>query len=604
MIYEILLNGKTLYYPNDDVCAVSNAVLNLALNDAGTLEFDVPYTNPLYGTLQPRISTVQVLKDKEEIFYGEVREVTDNIDFTSHVYCVGELAWLFDSIQPQMRYQTVTPLEMFSAMLTLHNAQVEEAKRFTLGVVTVQDQNDSIYHYTNYETTLDAMREKLCDTLDGYLRIRKSDGVRYLDLVRLQDYGRTCEQPIEFGYNLLEYSTNTSGTNIATACLPLGATINDEQEVEGLDTYTTIESVNDGKDYVYSAEAVQRFGWIKAVVHFDNITIPANLKREAERWLASSQFETMTLELNAVDMSMLDADLDSFDLGDTVHAIAEPFGMDTRFPVQKKTINLQDFSQNFITLSNEMKKSYTAQMASRTNEIDESIPQTATFLEQAKHNASELIKIGQEGNIYTVVDANGNPKELLIMDTKDLSTAQKVWRWNINGLGYSSNGYNGDYGLAMTMDGKIVADFITAGTLRAINVNGVTITGSTINGTAINGSTIISGNASGRNTRFVGGVIEGRTGSTVNGRIDFNDTIDNEAVIRFENVNGGGIAFKPSGRMYVYGQNADGQTAWWRCRHQFRSYMTDIDIDFDGDSLEWDCEYHLIDSLEGLIIDL
>lgn len=58
------------------------------------------------------------------------------------------------------------------------------------------------------------------------------------------------------------------------------------------------------------------------------------------------------------------------------------------------------------------------------------------------------------------------PQEIFIMDTPDISTAEKVWRWNLSGLGYSSTGINGPFALAMTMDGAIVADFITAGTIN------------------------------------------------------------------------------------------------------------------------------------------
>lgn len=53
------------------------------------------------------------------------------------------------------------------------------------------------------------------------------------------------------------------------------------------------------------------------------------------------------------------------------------------------------------------------------------------------------------------------------MNTPDVNTATKIWRWNMNGFGYSSNGINGPYGTAITMDGAIVADFITAGILSA-----------------------------------------------------------------------------------------------------------------------------------------
>ena len=64
-------------------------------------------------------------------------------------------------------------------------------------------------------------------------------------------------------------------------------------------------------------------------------------------------------------------------------------------------------------------------------------------------------------------NADGQPYELLIMDKPTIEEATKVWRFNKSGLGYSSTGYNGTYGLAMTQDGQIVADYITTGTLSA-----------------------------------------------------------------------------------------------------------------------------------------
>jgi len=59
------------------------------------------------------------------------------------------------------------------------------------------------------------------------------------------------------------------------------------------------------------------------------------------------------------------------------------------------------------------------------------------------------------------------------MDTDDLNTAKKIWRWNLNGLGYSKNGINGPYETAITQDGKIVADFITTGTMSVDRIEGL-----------------------------------------------------------------------------------------------------------------------------------
>lgn len=475
MIYEILLDGKTLYYSGDPQCAVIDAKLEQALNDSGTFECEVPATNSLYGSIENRRSMVQVLKDGKEIFYGEVRENEEVLDMTKRIYAVGELAFLFDSIQPQAKYQDQTPLQFFTALINHHNAQVEEKKRFRVGVVTVTDPNDSIYRFTNREDTLTCLREKLCERLSGYLRVRKVDGVRYLDLVKLQDYGTTCEQPIEFGENLLDYACNASSADIVTAIIPLGARL-DESPIEGLDAYTEITSVNDGKDYVYLQEAVNRFGWVKKVVHWDDVTEPANLKKKGEAYLRENQYELLSLEVNAVDLSMLDSSIDSFDLGDRVNALAAPYGMDAWFPVQKITTYLQDPAKNYIVLSNTLKKSYSQQVSTLTSQLDEKMPQQSAILQMAKNNASELIKTATNGYIVLNMNEDGNPKELLIMDTKDIDTAQKVWRWNINGLGYSHTGYNGEYGLAMTMDGRIVADFITAGTMYADRIKGGTLT--------------------------------------------------------------------------------------------------------------------------------
>ncbi|WP_304521813.1 phage tail spike protein [Bacillus toyonensis] len=83
------------------------------------------------------------------------------------------------------------------------------------------------------------------------------------------------------------------------------------------------------------------------------------------------------------------------------------------------------------------------------------------ILQKAKENATNLINSGF-GSYVRVY-----PDRILIMDTNSEMTAKKVWQWNVNGLGYSSQGVNGPYGVAITKDGSIVADFITTGKLNA-----------------------------------------------------------------------------------------------------------------------------------------
>ena len=107
-MYKVYLDDKLLYYPGDKEYSIINPVLNLALNDSGEFEFDIPVTHYLYDKIYNRKSMITVLKDNIEIFHGEVRETDRDIEKTKQVYCVGELAFLFDSIQPQAKYQNYT----------------------------------------------------------------------------------------------------------------------------------------------------------------------------------------------------------------------------------------------------------------------------------------------------------------------------------------------------------------------------------------------------------------------------------------------------------------------------------------------------------------
>lgn len=465
-MYKVYLDNKLLYYPKDNEYCITEPIINLALNDAGTFEFGLPVLNPLYEQISNRKSMVRIEKDGNEIFYGEVREAERDINNTKQVYCVGELAFLFDSIQPQKKYQNYTIRQFLESLINEHNSQVEERKRFEIGIVTVTDSNDSIYRFTNRETTLDAIRDKLCDRLNGYLKIRKENGQRYLDFLTLDDYGKKCRQAIEFGANLLEYAENISASDIATAVIPLGAKL-DKSPIEGLDAYTTIESVNDGKDFLYIPEAVEQFGWVRVVQNFDDVTTPSVLKQKGLEWLKSVQYENVILNVKAVDLSIVDGESDQIDLGDKVHALATPFGMDTWFPVQKLTIPLQNPAEQTLELGNTSSKSYTQQASEASKYQLTVVKQVQADMESAIDNATQMILGSKGGYKLSEYDESGLWVRDLYMDAPNKDDAVNILQITNIGIGFSRNGYNGPYETAWTIDGSFVADFITTGTLNA-----------------------------------------------------------------------------------------------------------------------------------------
>ena len=147
-------------------------------------------------------------------------------------------------------------------------------------------------------------------------------------------------------------------------------------------------------------------------------------------------------------------------LGDTVNIYHEPMNINLSARVVSYEYNCLSRKYIKVTIGNAAPKFGGTQNQYAQSQTNEAI----TFLSQAIANATQLITGNKGGHI--VLNPAEKPQEILIMDTPDISTAQKVWRWNLSGLGYSSTGVNGEYSLAMTQDGAIVADFIRAGTLN------------------------------------------------------------------------------------------------------------------------------------------
>lgn len=489
MIFEANVDNNLLYYSGDETYVITNDSLELALNEAGSFEFDIPRSNLRFDDFKIRSSMIQVKQNDKEIFYGEVREITDNFDFTRHIYAVGELGFLFDSIQPQKRYQC-SPLEMFTELINIHNSQVEPKKRFEVGEVSVSDANDYIYHYTNREDTLTALREKLCEPLNGYLKITKVDGVRYINLVPISRYGVLSSQEIQFGENLMDYVANNSGASIATAIVPTGAMLDDEQRteraVEGLDEYVTIvgtgvddyhKKVDD--DFLVNDKAIKQFGYIRVTKEWSDVTTPEMLKKKAIEWLEKIQYSELILEVSAFDFNLLDVNIDSYDLGDRVSVWAVPFGMENVvFPIQKKKICMSDLSKNRTTLGNTYTKSYTSQASTAMDGLLDEIPEVSPLLKMAKDNSLAVLLAETTGGhvVYEYNATHSYIEAINVCDSAKIENSLNRWVWNKNGFGFMSRKNTddkwSDLTVAITMDGRIVADFVAAGAMSGDRIRG------------------------------------------------------------------------------------------------------------------------------------
>lgn len=465
-MYRVYCNNSPLYDLRDEDLVLISPIVKIGENTAGSFEFSILPKHPHYEEVNELTSVITAYDGDEEIFCGRVVEITKDLYNRKKVICEGELAYFNDSIQRPARYQGLTVRGYLETLVNIHNQQVKNQgidKTFKVGAVTVQDKNDYVYKYTNWESTLEVIKTDLLKTYGGYLRIRKENGVRYLDY--LADYPNTNTQVIEFGSNLLDFTHDMVASDIVTAVIPLGARLEDVTEVEGLDAYLTIKDVNGGVDYVYSQEAVKSYGWIFKTVKWDDVHVADNLLKKGKEYLTDIQFAQITLTVSAVDLHMLHVDMERIKILDEIRVTSSPNGLDRFFPVSEMTIYLDKPSNNKLTLGtsyskNSLSTKTESNMTSIKDKID-SLPNKSEILEEARENASQLIHSATNGHVVTTAD------EQLIMDTADKKTARKLWRWNLNGLGYSKTGYNGTYDTAITMDGQIVGERLVGGSVTA-----------------------------------------------------------------------------------------------------------------------------------------
>lgn len=465
-MYRVFCNDSPLYDLRDEDLVLISPIVKIGENTAGSFEFSILPKHPHYEEVNELTSVITAYDGDEEIFCGRVVEITKDLYNRKKVICEGELAYFNDSIQRPAKYQGLTVRGYLETLVNIHNQQVKNQgidKTFKVGAVTVQDNNDYVYKYTNWESTLEVIKTDLLNTYGGYLRIRKENGVRYIDY--LADYPNTNTQVIEFGSNLLDFTHDMVASDIVTAVIPLGARLEDVTEVEGLDAYLTIKDVNGGVDYVYSQEAVKSYGWIFKTVKWDDVHVADNLLRKGKEYLSDIQFAQITLTVSAVDLHMLHVDMERIKVLDEIRVTSSPNGLDRFFPVSEMTIYLDKPSNNKLTLGTSYSKTSLStktesNMTSIKDKID-SLPNKSEILEEARENASQLIHSATNGHVVTTAD------EQLIMDTADKKTARKLWRWNLNGLGYSKTGYNGTYDTAITMDGQIVGERLVGGSVTA-----------------------------------------------------------------------------------------------------------------------------------------
>lgn len=536
-MYEIWADDLLIH--SDVTPLETTKVINphLVLEDsaAGSLEFSLPPINVGYSQdILKRMVTNIVVRENGEFLWGG-RILQDSFDFWNNrkVICEGELAFLNDSIQPPHKYDVTTDHttieSFFYALIDIHNSQVGSDRQFEKGMVTVTDgdqttDTNEIYRFTNYETTLECMNDKLLERLKGHLRVRHQAGKRYLDYIS-DDTLDTNSQVVRFGINLLDFSKNIDMTELSTVIVPRGTRLDiddsDPRYIEGLESYLTVVDVETkvvdnktwhtkGEIFVQNPDAVANFGRIATVVDWENVVDKDVLYSKAEKYLKDEQYEKMTLEIQALDLKyLMDGDA-PIKFQSKLRCVSEPHGMDHTFIVSKMDVDLSNPGNSLYTLGTDVKLSLT-QAASRVNsdvqaQIDR-LPSKSEILIAAERNAYQMIMGSENSYVHFIpyispitgkaagikrIEVTNGPTYDGDPDDEHPSRdpfpdSTHRWIWTVGGLGHierdkyqdSWDGFNPETGqfddldhfVAMTMDGSIVADRITTGRLKVYDQN-------------------------------------------------------------------------------------------------------------------------------------
>ncbi|MDD4734021.1 MAG: phage tail protein [Bacilli bacterium] len=184
------------------------------------------------------------------------------------------------------------------------------------------------------------------------------------------------------------------------------------------------------------------------------------LRYKAQDFISKNQFPMVSYEITS-DINQL------MEIGDTIHV---------KHPLVDLQTEVLEYQYNVLTkrVTKLIFGNYTRDVKKRFDSIKEEIKINAEKISSqglmVEHQTNLIKSLNKNGLVY--IDDN----EVLILDKLPREEATNVWRLGLGGFGFSSNGYNGDYELAMTQDGRINADFITSGTLDGELIKAGTVT--------------------------------------------------------------------------------------------------------------------------------
>jgi phage minor structural protein len=389
---------------------------------------------------------------------------------SKQITCEGRLGWLCDTLQPYSTYTVSDARSALQMFINTHNFHVEEDRQFEVGQVTVTASND--YNYVrNWDTTFQTISDKLINNFGGELQVRDGDdGKVYLDW--LDRIGQGTDTKIELAVNLKSVTRTIDETSVVTRFFPLGAKLDNSED------RVRITSVNSGKSYLDDEELIAKYGVIVGCYTWDDVTLPSNLLTKGKEYFKQMNKAKIQYTVTALDLSTIGMDFEEFELGNTYRLVNPLMGIDDDLRIIGISYNLDSPQLSELTFGDkfETMTGLTAKKSkSFATQIEESNFRNMSVINSKIENATALITGAQGGHV--ILDPSEKPSRILVMDTENIDTCTSCIQLNKNGLGFWNKAKNGGsakegpYTNAWTIDGNLVASFITALTLTGLKIN-------------------------------------------------------------------------------------------------------------------------------------
>jgi hypothetical protein len=347
-VYKVSVfnNGveTVIRYPSSDPedPQVNKLPFKESLSVVDTLSFALYTNNPGYNKVYELTTKVKVIdmRDNSIRFTGRVLSIDDKMDNDGTVYkdvtCEGALSYLNDTKQRGSTITDSTVAGFLNQMLSIHNSKVEDSKKIYVGNVNVQTTN-YVVHSCNYKSTL-AELLLTRDDIGGDIRIREVTGLLYLDW--LQSFTNTTID-VELGTNMKDMVISKDFTTIGTRIVPLGA------------NNLTIETVNNGVDYIEDNVSKNLYGVIEKTVEYNDIADAALLKSTCIADISKHTQPTYVLQCDALDLSFLtNQKTEQFTLGAKLHIVNPIMGVDAVYTIVELDADLLTPYNPKLTISN------------------------------------------------------------------------------------------------------------------------------------------------------------------------------------------------------------------------------------------------------------